>query len=125
MSDLPLTLYSVLVALGGGAGFVVKTWFGRTDKREAELTRREQDYQERIDKQLAEMEARLARNERANVVLIGVMHVIIDDLEPENSTLQAITKLLKDAYPLTEDTPADLLNLTARLDAKTQRMRRA
>jgi hypothetical protein len=123
MNDL--TLYSALVALGSGAGFIVKTWFGRTDKREADLSQREKDYQARTDKQLADFEKRFAIIERVNVVLVGMVHVIIDEIEPESSALEAITRLLKEAYPVPEHTPAELLNLTARLDAKTKRKRRA
>lgn len=125
MIDISDSLYPLLAVAGGAVGWFFRTWFGRADKREAELSRRENDYRERIDRQLEDINARFSKLERANTVLIGVVHVIIDDLEPESGTLDAITALLRDAYPSTEDTPADLLNLTARLDAKTKRRKRA
>lgn len=116
---------ALVIGFSGGFGWLAKAWVGQAGKRETDLSRREKDYQERIDAQLSQIEQRFARLERANTVLVGVVHVIIDDLEPESSTLDAITALLRNAYPVPDDAPADLLNLTARLDAKTRRRKRA
>jgi hypothetical protein len=109
---------AVATPVSGAFGFFVRHFFASRDKREEIILNRERTW-------MATVEARLAKVERAYGVVVGVVHVIVDDLEPGHSSFLPIRDLLKAAFPVTEETPPELLNLIARLDAKDAREKRS
>jgi hypothetical protein len=110
-----------MLAVAGGA---VKWLFGLASGREASLNQREKDYRERIEAQVAGLEARLNRVERAYGVVVGVVHVWIDEIDHNSPSLPAIAAQLKLAFPVASDMPPELLNLVSRLDVKQKKAAR-
>lgn len=111
------TIAAIATPVGGALGFLARHFFTHRDRREESLLKREREWQ-------AAVESRLAKVEKAYGVVVGVVHVIVDDLEPEHASLGSIRALLKDAFPAVEETPEELLTLIARLDVKERRGRR-
>jgi hypothetical protein len=112
---------ALLGVLGGGARWLAASWFGRADKREADVTMRESLYREKIEKRLATVEERADRIERAYGVVVGICHVWLEEIPHNSPSLPAIAAQLKVVFPLPEEMPADLLNLVARLEGKKSR----
>lgn len=125
MADASLFDWAGVAALlgvaGGGIRWLTNSWFGRSDKREADLTMREKQYRDKIEGQVAGLEARLNRMERAYGVVVGIVHVWIDEIPHDSPSLAAVSAQLRMAFPASTEMPADLLNLVARLDNKKAR----
>lgn len=105
-------LAALLAVLGAGIKWLFDQAKG--DGREADLSKRELAYRQ-------QMEARLSRIERSHGVLLGVVHVIVDEinrLDPDSPAIPIVAAQLQAAFPTPEDMPADLLALMGRLAAR-------
>lgn len=107
-----------MLAVAGGA---IKWLHGLANGREAALTKREIEYRDNIERQIADLTRRLARVERSNGVLLGVVHVWIDEIPHDSPSLPGITAQLRSAFPVTEDMPPEFTQLIMRLDGKQSR----
>lgn len=109
---------ALLGVLGAGLKYVLDQWSGRGDKREADITMRERSYRDKIEQRLALVEEKAERMERAYGLVVGIVHVWIDEIDPEHPSLAAFSVQLKMAFPVPADMPNELVNLVTRLDAK-------
>lgn len=103
-------------------------WHGeRTDAKAAKLTRweaslsaREKELREITEARLEALEGRLKVVETAYTLVVGVTHVMVDDLivlNPRSASLTMVLKRIRETYPLPEDMPSELAHLAARLSA--------
>lgn len=102
---------ALLGVVGAGLKYLLTRWFGREGEREAELSRREKDWMHGV-------EARLNKIEKAYGVVVGIVHVWIDEIGHDSPSLPVIAAQLKEAFPVDEEIPTELRNLVLRLETK-------
>ncbi|ASP30747.1 hypothetical protein CHH26_11300 [Qipengyuania flava] len=108
-------LAALLAVLGAGIKWLFDQAKG--SGREADLSKREMAYRQ-------QMEVRLSRIERSHGVLLGAVHVIVDEikrLDPDSPALPLVAAQLGAAFPEPEDMPSDLLALMGRLSASRRK----
>ncbi len=119
-------IVTVLGVLGGGIRWFLgwkerqeqsralklQAWHDQLQAREAKLDAERDEYQQRIERRLAQMETE-------HNALRGAYHLIASALRTIDPTNQALTmadKLLSVAFPLDAAVPADMTRLLNRLD---------
>lgn len=109
-------LAALLAVIGG----TVRYWWTRAGNAAERITEREERYTVKIERRLKEMNARLEKMERAYGLVVGIAHVMVDDLiilNPEAVALQMVATRIRDTYPDPAEIPAEMLHLLHRLDA--------
>ncbi len=116
---------ALLALLGKGVAYLLNVHEERTQRRSAKLdeweqslVRREKEMREATEGRLAAVERQVRELDRAYSLVVGVTHIMVDDLivmNPRSAALSLVLSRIREAYPLTEDMPAELVNLAARL----------
>lgn len=109
-----------LATIGAGFKWLWSNWGSRNADRDARLTAREEKYTAKVEGRLRELDERMEKVERAYGLVVGVAHVMVDDLmviNPRSAALLMVAERIRTAYPLPEETPTELLHLLGRLDA--------
>lgn len=110
---------AVLAVLGAIAGALRWLWNAGTG-RDRRIGEREERYIAKVEQRLRELDARVAQIERDYGVLVGVAHVMVDELiviRPVHPALALVTAKIREAYPVLGETPSEMLHLLHRLDA--------
>lgn len=87
--------------------------------REDGITAREERYMNKVEGRLREMDDRLAKMESAFGLVVGVAHVMVDDLiviKPQSLSLRLVAGRIRAAYPKSDDMPGEIIHLLHRLD---------
>lgn len=111
---------AAMVAVLGMAGAALKWLWSAGTGRDRRIADREERYIAKVEQRLGELDERLQQIERDYGVVVGVAHVMIDELNaarPANPSLALVAAKIREAYPLLHETPSELLHLLHRLDA--------
>lgn len=109
-----------LAVIGAGLKWIYDNWGVRGADRDDQITAREQRYLAKVEERLRELDARVFRVERAYGAVLGVAHVMVDDLiitNPKSAALEMVRGQLRAAYPTQTDMPNELYQLAMRLEA--------
>ena len=79
---------------------------GRLDMRSDRVGQREQDYEDKIERRLAQLEDDVARYRRATVILNGALARI----DPSNPALSEVATILARGYPVKDQDLIDKLD---------------
>lgn len=97
-------LGALLTAVGGGIAY----FFTRSSTRESQLLAREKEHR-------LGMEARIDRLETSYGVLAGVVHALLDAIDPTKIDLDELAAHLLSAYPSPQTMPSEIMAVIARI----------
>lgn len=120
-------IVALLGLLGGAAAWLWERIAGavtRDARREVERDRRIEDREEsyiaKVETRLVAIEGELKALKRDYGLVVGIAHVMVDDLillNPRSAALAVVAVKIRETYPLQTDTPSEMLHLLSRLDA--------
>lgn len=104
-----------LAVIGGGL-----KWLWSKLARGVSIEDREERYIAKVERRIAAIEGELTKIKRDYGLVVGIAHVMVDDLlvvNPQSQALAMVAALVREAYPLVTDTPSEMMHLLHRLDA--------
>lgn len=108
--------------LGTGAAWLFKNWGKSTIDRDDRITAREQAWSAKTEARMVALEENVAKLDRAYGVMIGVGHLMLDELEVHApASLALVRAQIRIAYPVDKELPTDLLQFAQRLDRRMER----
>lgn len=117
---------ALLGVAGAGFKYLFDNWGSKNADRDARIEAREERYTSKVEGRLREMDARLGQIERAYGLVVGVAHVMVDDLivrNPQSTALAIVAARIREEYPVREEVPSEMLHLLHRLDTHAAKER--
>lgn len=109
----------IIAAIGLVVGGLKWLWAKGTN-REAAITARERRYIEKVEARIEAIDGNLTKLQRDFGAVVGASHVLVDQLitiRPASPSLALFAAKLRDAYPVRNEMPSELVMLLLRIDA--------
>lgn len=123
-------LAALLAVVGSGAWRLWSSWSSRDERRRKELDKREHEFDEARDAQLARqstqietLDLRMRMLERGYHALAGVTHAVVDELlliKPDATSFALIERSLRMHFPVPSEMPPELTSLLQRIGAASR-----